>query len=233
MKNKPIRLTLLALALFILIVLPLRSASAAENGSLPAFSGFIASVVNGQAEEVRGVFVPGTLALRVLQQPQNDPSLVFRVDGVATQFRLAARNRVIGLLAHNDLAGAAFSSLKIGQEVRIVYGTGQVKYFRINRLARFQALQPGSQKEKYIDLDTNVTYSAEEIFSKFYDGGAHVTFQTCILRDGNASWGRFFVTAIPVSSYIRMVQAFTPLVRRDFGLMGDKFDLFVGELGLR
>jgi hypothetical protein len=233
MKNNKIRMTMLALALFVLIVLPVRSASAAENGSLPAFSGFIASVVNGQAEEVRGVFVPGTLALRVLQQPQNDPGLVLRVDGVATQFGLAARNRVIGLLAHNDLAGATFSGLKIGQEVRIVYGTGRVEYFTINRLARFQALQPGSAKEKYIDLNSNATYSAGEIFSKFYDGGAHVTFQTCILQDGNASWGRLFVTAIPVSSYIRMVQAFTPLVRHDFSLMGDKFDLFVGDLGLR
>jgi len=53
-------------------------------------------VVNGQAKEVRGVYVPGILALRVLQQPQGDPGLVLRVDGVATQFRLAARNRVIG-----------------------------------------------------------------------------------------------------------------------------------------
>ena len=127
-------MTLLALAMFILIVLPVKSASAAEKGNPPAFSGFIASVVNGQAKEVRGVYVPGTLALRVLQQPQDDPGLVFRVDGVATQFQLAAHNRVIGLLAHNDLAGATFSGLKIGQEVRIIYGNGRVEYYQIMKI---------------------------------------------------------------------------------------------------
>jgi len=232
MKNNKIRMTLLALALFILILLPVRSASAAEKGNPQAFSGFIASVVNGQAKEVRGVYVPGILALRVLQQPQGDPGLVLRVDGVATQFRLAARNRVIGLLAHNDLAGAAFSGLKIGQEVRIVYGDGRVAYYQINRLARFQAFQPGSRKENYVDLNSNATYSAQEIFSMFYDGAAHVTFQTCILRDGNSSWGRLFVTAVPVSSYERMFQAFTPLVSRDFSMMGDRLGLLAGDLGL-
>jgi len=25
-----------------------------------------------------------------------------------------------------------------------------------------------------------------------------VTFQTCILQDGNSSWGRLFITAVPV-----------------------------------
>jgi hypothetical protein len=233
MKNNKLRMILLALALFVLIVLPLSSASAAESGDLPAFSGFIAAVVNGRAREVRGVYVPGTLALRVLQQPQDDPGFVLPMDGVATQFRLAARNRVIGLLAHNDLAGAEFSGLKIGQEVRVVYGNGRVEYYRINRLARFQVLQPGSQQENYEDLNSNATYSAQEIFSIFYDGDAHVTFQTCLLRDGNSSWGRLFVTAIPVPSYVRMFQALTPLVSRDFGMVGDRIGLLIGDLGLR
>ncbi len=125
--------------------MPLGSAGAAHVISLPAFSGFVASVVDGQANVVRGVYVPEVLALRVLQQPAGDNASVLRLDGVVTQFRAAAQNHVIGLLAHNDMAGASFAGLQIGQEVRIVYGNGRVDYYSVNRLASFQALQSGGE----------------------------------------------------------------------------------------
>ena len=80
---------------------------------------------------IQGVYVPGTLALRVMQQPAAEPESVPAMDGVATQFSPAVQSRVIGLLAHNDLAGASFSSLRIGQEVRIVYGDGRVEYYQV------------------------------------------------------------------------------------------------------
>ena len=146
--------------------------------ALSAYSDFVLAVIDGQAKVVRGVYVPGTLALRVMQQPVGDPGSVLPLDGVATQFRVAAQNHVIGLLAHNNLAGAFYSNLRIGQEVRIVYGDGRVEYYEGNRLACLQALQPGSQNENYVDLRSNVTVSAQDIFAIFYEGNAHVTFQT-------------------------------------------------------
>jgi hypothetical protein len=214
MKNIHIKKTLLVLALFILLGIPLRFASAAEDGPLVSFPGFIASVTDGRAKVVRGVYVPETLALRVMQQPADDPGSVLKMDGVVTQFRPAARNHVVGLLAHNDLAGAAFSGLMIGQEVRLVYGDGRVEYYLVNRLARYQELQPGSQNERYVDLSSNVSYSPQDIFTMFYDGGVHVTFQTCLRQADNASWGRLFVTALPETSksfWKFQAQALAPL----------------------
>ncbi|MGD0877390.1 MAG: hypothetical protein ABSA01_04490 [Anaerolineales bacterium] len=192
-----------SLLIFVLLgclVLPASSVSAAVPGTLPGFSVFVSSVADGQAKIVSGVYVPGTLALRVVQQRGDDPESVLRIRGVATQFGLAAHNHVIGLLAHDDLAGAFFSYLEMGQEVRNVYGDGRVEYYQINRLDRFKAPQPGSQNGNYVELSSIITYTALDFFTMFYNGVAHVSFQTCILHDGKLSWGRSFATVMPVFS---------------------------------
>jgi hypothetical protein len=234
MKNNPFQKTLLVFAMLICLMIPSLSANAAEGGALPVFSGFVVAVANGQPKVVRGVYVPGILALRVMQQSSNDPEFVMQVDGVATQFGLAARNNVIGLLAHNDLAGASFSSLKIGQEVRIIYGDGRVDYYTVDRLARFRVLQHGSQAEDYLDLSSNISYTAQAIFTMFYAGAAHVTFQTCIFQDGSFSWGRLFVTALPVSSnYLRELLAVMLQTSYDFNKVGKTLGMLVWNLGLR
>ena len=200
MNNKNLLKALVGLILFLCLAIPSRQAEAVKGSVLPTFSDFVGEVMNGEANVVRGVYVPGVLALRVAQQPLGDPGSVLQLDGVATQFRAAADNHNIGLLAHNNLAGATFSSLQIGQEVRIVYGDGRVNYFIVNLMDSFQALQPDSQYGDFVDLNSNVTYTAQDIFSMFYSGSTHVTFQTCILKDGDASWGRLFVTAVPYYS---------------------------------
>jgi hypothetical protein len=46
---------------------------------------------------VRGVYVPGFLALPVVQQPSGSSGYVSRKAETATQFQLAARYNVIGL----------------------------------------------------------------------------------------------------------------------------------------
>jgi hypothetical protein len=234
MKNNRFQKTLLVFALLICLLVPSLSASAAEGGLLPVFSGFVVAVSNGQAKVVRGVYVPGTLALRVMQQPADDPKLVFRVDGVATQFGMAASNHVIGLLAHNNLAGASFSGLKIGQEVRIVYGDGRVDYYTVDHLARFQVLQPGGQAEDYLDLNSKLNYTARDIFTTFYAGADHVTFQTCIFKDGNSSWGRLFITAIPVpSNYLGRLLAAMLQTSFYYKKVGNVFGTMVLDFGFR
>ena len=197
MKSIRFTKTMLAITLFICLILPWRAAGSTDATILPAFSDFVSAAKGAQANVVRGVYVPGVLALRVVQQPASDPGAVIKVDGAVTQFNQAARNNVIGLLAHNYLAGASFFTLKIGQEVRIVYGEGRVAYFEISRLARFQVLSHYSRNDNYIDLSSNLIYNEQQIFSMFYDGETHVTFQTCILQNGNSSWGRLFVIASP------------------------------------
>jgi len=166
----------------------------------PALSKFINAVENGNAEVVRGVNVPGVMTYRVVQQASDNVAYVSPVDGVVTQFRMAAQYGTIGLIAHNFLAGNNFSDLQLGQLVRIIYGNGYISSYVINSIHSYQALDPYSASSNFVDLASGVTYSAQQIFEMYYQGGDQVTFQTCILQDGNASWGRLFITAVPGAS---------------------------------
>lgn len=164
---------------------------------LPEYKSFIESVQNGQAGVLRGVYVPGVLAMPIVQQPVGYPGYVSPNDGEITQFRMAAEVGNVGLLAHNYLSGASFANLAPGQEVRLIYGDGQVEYFVIDQMLQYQALQPYSPYSEFRNLETGITITAEELFRQAYRGERHVTFQTCIEANGNNSWGRLFVTAQP------------------------------------
>ncbi len=184
------------LVLALCIPLPAQAQGYAEAPALD-FLSFVMSVQNGQAGVLRGVYVPGVLALPVIQQPRGWPAYVSDVDNVITQFSMAAEVGNVGLLAHNTLAGRDFVNLSPGQEVRLVYGDGSVEYFIVTEILRYQALQPYSPTSEFRDLDTLETITAEELFRRVYRGERHVTFQTCIEENGNSSWGRFFVIAQP------------------------------------
>ena len=168
----------------------------AENVLL-SFQVFSKWVQNGEADTLRGVYVPNVLALPVIQQPADDSYYVSNRNGEATQFSIAAQYGNVGLLAHNNLSGRFFSELAVGQEVRLVYGDGKVEYFVIKEILRFQALQPESISSVFRNLDRNEFLSAGEMFKRAYVGESRVVFQTCIEAEGNASWGRLFVVAIP------------------------------------
>jgi hypothetical protein len=199
MKNRTFFKTVAVLAIMLCFAIPQKTAGASENGGLPDFSDFLYSVAGGKPDIVRGVFVPDVMAYPVVQQPEEDPSAVTENHGEVTQFRLAARHKIIGLLAHNTLAGASFSGLRIGQEIRIIYGDLHVKYFIVNQMSRYKVISSEGRNIGYMDLRTNTIYNTQELFNMYYEGEAHLTFQTCISLGGNTSWGRLFVTGIPVA----------------------------------
>ena len=167
-----------------------------------SFTEFSQSVQNGNAETLNGVYVPNVLAFPVVQQPYGYASYVSKNDNEVTQFRMASQFGNTGLLAHNYLAGESFSQLAIGQEVRLVYGDGRVEYFVVSQILQYQALQPHSPYSSFRNLDRDETLSVEEMFKRVYFGDRHVTFQTCIEAEGNLSWGRLFIIAIPKSELI-------------------------------
>ena len=200
-KQKNTRLFLnLSLLLFTLASIWLKPISALAMGEAspqPAFTDFSKSVQNGQKDVLRGIYVTDALALPVIQQPVSNAGYVSSKDGEATQFGMASQFGNIGLLAHNHLAGKSFSQLTIGQEVRLVYGDGRVEYFVITEILKYQALQPTSPYSSFKNLNKDETLTAEQMFKRVYLGDQHVTFQTCIEANGNLSWGRLFVIAIP------------------------------------
>jgi hypothetical protein len=187
---------LILLASFFLNPKSTQAIGYAEN-SLFSFAEFNRSVQNGEAGVLRGVYVPDVLALPVVQQPTNKPYYVSNRDGQITQFSIASQYGNTGLLAHNTLSGKLFSQLAIGQEVRLVYGDGKVEYYVIAQSMRFQALQPESVSSSFHNLDRSETLTAGQMFNRAYVGESRVVFQTCIAAEGNPSWGRLFVIAVP------------------------------------
>jgi hypothetical protein len=110
----------------------------------------------------------------------------------------------VGLLAHNDLCGRYFFQLAAGQEVRLVYGDGDVEYFVITQMLQYQAFQPDSPYSDFRDLSSDEIVTAEQMFRKVYTGERHVTFQTCISANEISTWGRFFVIAEPMPLHISL-----------------------------
>ena len=61
----------------------------------------------------------------------------------------------------------------------------------------FQATQPTSPYSSFIDLSSNKTLSATELFTQTYGTKGALILQTCIASGTVDSWGRLFVIAIP------------------------------------
>lgn len=206
LKNQITRTTLNAsfLAVFFISIFFNPIAVHATDGggaTLPNFTDFSKTVQNGKAADLRGVYVSNVLALPVVQQPSNNTGYVSSRDGEVTQFGMASQFGNVGLLAHNHLSGKSFSQLAVGQEVRLVYGNGKVETFVVSEILKYQALQPNSPYSEFRNVNDSKTITAEQMFKRVYFGDKHVTFQTCINKDGNPSWGRFFVIAIPEAEY--------------------------------
>ncbi|MGD2252443.1 MAG: hypothetical protein PVF70_05940 [Anaerolineales bacterium] len=170
---------------------------------------FIASVMNGNADQVVGVYVPGVLSLPIVQQPSGNSGFVSTKPAVVTQFGMAAKYGTIGLLAHNTLSGDAFFNLRSGQYVDIIYGDGAVKKYQIFEILQYQALSPNSPYSDFLDLaNGNRRQSARDLFYQVYTGGDRVVFQTCIAANGVLTWGRHFVIGFPATNLLKMQRAY-------------------------
>jgi hypothetical protein len=163
-----------------------------------SFQKFRQQVANKQAGVLRGVYVEDVLALPIVQQPRGESLYVDDQNGTATQFQPAAQRGVTGILAHNFLSGALFFKLKIGETVHLVFGDGRTESYQISDIQRYQKLSPLSLYSRFIDLQSNQQISSNELFQRVYSGPDHVTFQTCLEKDGNWSWGLIFIIATKV-----------------------------------
>ncbi len=172
--------------------------AALEKPTFISLEEFKHGVSGGNPGDIRGVYVEDVLALRVVKQPDGKPEFVSSVEGIATQFEMAAGEGVTGLLAHNYVSGRHFFNLIEGQVVNVSYGDGAVKAYQVNRILRFQALEPKNPRSDFINLDTGERLTASGLFKQVYTGSHRVTFQTCIQQGTEDAWGRLFVIAEPV-----------------------------------
>jgi len=187
----------LVILLACVLALPM---TAYAKGTPSALEAFVESVKDGNAASLRGVYVPNVMAFTVEQQPAGYPGYVSEADSVVTQFSIAAEVGNIGLLAHNTHAGAFFSNIQQGNLIVLVYGDGHTETFMVQSIQRYQALDPYNPYSQFKDVDAQTTLTAEDLFNKVYRGDYHLTLQTCIENNGNASWGRLFIVAVPVDN---------------------------------
>lgn len=201
--SKRIFLTLSLVVLFVVSLIPTPVyAAVGVTSILPDFASFLQSVYDGDVSRLAGVYAPGIMALPVNNQPDDNAGYVSRREETLTRFALADYFGTIGLLAHNYLAGKHFASLLPGQVVYLVYGDGTTVPYIVAQVSSFQAYEPSNPYGMLRNLETGITYSAAQVFSQFYTGTPHITFQTCIAQGTELGWGRLFVVAIPlVESY--------------------------------
>jgi hypothetical protein len=158
----------------------------------------IAQVFTTGQDQVTGVVAEGLFSYPVITQNKNEPISVSTARNTLTQYGMAAQFGNIGLLAHNYLAGSRFFELTTGQRVYLFFGTGRVETFIVNRVLQYEALSPQNPYSDFRPAGSDKVISAAEMFNLVYGGAYHLTFQTCIEREGVSSWGRLFVIAEPV-----------------------------------
>jgi hypothetical protein len=171
------------------------------TSNLPDLAGFIASISNGQASQLVGVYVPGQFAMPVVQQLNGDINYVSTTDQTVTEYSRSSSFGVIGLLAHNTLSsGQDFFKLKPGQDVILIYGNGKQVPYRISRIENYQALSPNDPYSDFVDLNgpNGQLIHNEDLFQRIYEVTGQLVFQTCFAANGDPSWGRRFVIATPL-----------------------------------
>ena len=171
--------------------------SIAAGAGLPSLSAFSRQAACGSPAVLCGVYVPGIMALRIVPQPTGDPGYISTESGTATQFRQANAFGAIGLLAHNTLSGSAFFSLRLGLPVALVYGDGRVARYQVSDIADFQRLTRADLHSDFIALSNGQTWTAQQVFVRFYETPGRLTLQTCIRQGDAADWGVHFVVADP------------------------------------
>ncbi|WP_299024801.1 hypothetical protein [uncultured Thermanaerothrix sp.] len=155
--------------------------------------------LTGDPQQPMGLYVEGVMAYPIIQQPRSNPAYVSSQPNTLTEFALAKHYGSLGLLAHNDLAGQSFLALQPGQDLWVVFGDGNLKRYRVATIKHYQALQPNSPYSSFINIDDKdrTVLSAAELFLHIYERPGALILQTCLARNGNNSWGRLFVIALP------------------------------------
>jgi hypothetical protein len=171
----------------------------------PGLSRFMERVVAGEPEHVVGLYATDTFDLLVEQQPPDHHLYVTEKLGYATQFGRPLRYDVIGLLAHNTNSGILFYGLDLGDDVYLVFGDGRLAVYRVETIEDFQKLEPGNPRSDYVELSSGEILNTNEVFTRFYRNGPHLTLQTCLEMGGDFNWGVRFIVAKEIEQRIENI----------------------------
>lgn len=122
--------------------------------------------------------------------PQNgDPMAVTTNPMEVTLYETAYDAGVIGLLAHNYLAGQAFYQLEIGDRLYLNH-----RPYQVMNIIQYQTMNP----YEFMDLSSGDILTGEEAIRAIYlDRPGALVLQTCLEKYGNPDWGLTFWVAYP------------------------------------
>ena len=188
----------LALDFSLILYLGFPLASGSIHSRRPALPDPFPITQTREANTLSSVHFEDSLVIPVVQQPGGQPNFVSKNGGEITQFSSASDYGNIGLLAHNFLSGKSFFRLIVGEEIDLIYDDGTIETFVVSQILKYEALDSKSPFSSFRNLNNqDEVLSAQQMFERAYGGDHHITFQTCIAKYGNASWGRLFVMAVP------------------------------------
>jgi len=176
----------------------------ASNSSIPHSQLLNAASVydsdeNGERNKLSALSLNDSTTFQIVQQPAGNGNFVSPLPNYVTEFQTASYYGVIGLLAHNYLAGQYFFQISPGQEIELIYDDHKEK-FVVTLIQKYQALSPNSPISDFISLATGETFTAHQLFRKIYQNQpGNLVLQTCIYANGNPTWGRLFIIAEPVA----------------------------------
>jgi hypothetical protein len=108
----------------------------------------------------------------------------------------------MGMLAHEDLAGAAFTELQAGDIITLTYpafdkrtGLNKVRRLVVTDVLRYRASAPLSEWSGFVDMKTGIGIGSEDLGRVVYNSGHALVLQTCF----NQSQGRLFIIANAIS----------------------------------
>lgn len=193
-----LNVSFLALDFSLLFYLGFPSAAGSVHSRRPVLADPLPITQATLTNTLSSVYFDDSFIFPVVQQPDGKPNFVSKNAGELTQFSSASDYGNIGLLAHNYLSGKSFFRLAVGEEIHIVYDDGRTETFVVSGILKYEALDSKSPFSSFLNLSNrNEVLSAQQMFERAYGGERHITFQTCIAKDGDASWGRLFVIAVP------------------------------------
>lgn len=175
--------------------------------SFPSLAEFIMQIKSRDrvvtSKKIDGVWSKDvTLAATVVNQPAGKPDYVSENQGELTHFSVPdAYGDVLGLLAHNNLdVGKSITKMQIGHKLTLIAKSGILLNYQVREVYNYRAHDPKNLSSDFSEVgNESITLSASELFHKVYTGEHHVTFQTCIEKNGDNYWGRRFVLAYPLT----------------------------------
>ena len=123
------------------------------------------------------VVAPGAFDLEIVDQGEDSSYISANIE-TATLFRDAGWYGVVGLLAHDYLAGELFFDLEVGDSLWLLYPQGAVAY-KVTHVVEYMP----AGEDMLRDVDGRLL-RYEEVFDLMYTIPGRVVFQTCTKEGG-------------------------------------------------